>query len=387
MNANVTSTGSPARPGPERTELPGGRGRREIRGPAQAAGGMFLVGTLAGVSGVIGDYPVYGGQALRYLVAAVLLLAVARASGLRFLRPRLREAALLVALALFGLALFNVCVIEATRHGGPVLPGAVLGAVPLVLALVGGRPSPRTVGAAAVVVTGTTLATGLGSGDLPGLLWSLGALGCELAFTLLAVPLLPRFGAVRVSAYSSVLAVPLLAGTGWLADGTAMLRAPSAAEAAGLAYQAVVVTTVAFLLWYDALPRIGHGTAGLFAGLIPVGAIVTGAVLGLGAPTLPDLLGVALVVSGIAIGLGGTHRSPAASPRDALADPSRDPAGEPPGGPGDDPYGGPLSGTGGSSRAAGSPAAGGAPSPAAVAVPREAPASSPATGASVRRLP
>ncbi|GGP93251.1 DMT family transporter [Streptosporangium pseudovulgare] len=351
---------------------------------------MFLVGTLAGVSGVIGGYPVYGGQALRYLAAAVLLLAVARASGLRFLRPRPREAALLVALALFGLALFNVCVIEATRHGGPVLPGTVLGAVPLVLALIGGRPSPRTVGAAAVVVSGTTLATGLGSGDLPGLLWSLGALGCELAFTLLAVPLLPRFGAVRVSAYSSVLAVPLLAGTGWIVDGTAMLRVPSAAEAAGLAYQAVVVTTVAFLLWYDALPRIGHGTAGLFAGLIPVGAIVTGAVLGLGAPTLPDLLGVALVVAGIAIGLGGTHHSPAspaASPRDALAGPPRDLVGEPPGGPGDDPYGGPLSGTGGSSRAAGSPAAGGAPSPAAAAAPREAPASSPATGASARRLP
>ncbi|MFF0306731.1 DMT family transporter [Streptosporangium sp. NPDC004379] len=395
MKADVTFTGRAARrggsgggagdgaggPAGGRTASRGGpvgRGRREMRGPVQAATGMFMVGTLAGVSEAIGGYPVYGGQALRYLVAAVLLFAVARASGLRFLRPRPREAALLVALALFGLAAFNVCLSEAARHGGPALAGTVLGMSPIVMALISGRPSPRTVGAATVVAAGAVLATGLGSGDLPALLWSLAALGCEVSFTLLAVPLLPRFGAVRVSAYSSALAVPLLAAAGWLADGTAMLRVPSAAEAAGLAYQAVLVTTVAFLLWYGALPRLGPGTAGLFAGMMPVGAIVAGTVLGLGAPTLPDLAGAALVVAGIAIGLGGPRRSPVTSPRDALTGPSPGPGG---------PYGGALSGAGGSSPAAGSPAAGGAASPAAAAAPWEAPASSPATEASARRLP
>ncbi|MFS1300504.1 DMT family transporter [Streptosporangium longisporum] len=291
--------------------------RSELRGPVQAAGGMFLVGTLAGISGVIGDYPVYGGQALRYLAAAVILLAVARLAGLRFLRLTPREVALLVALALTGLVLFNVCVIEGTRHGGPALVGTVLGAVPLALALFGGRPSRRVLGAATVVVAGTTVATGLGSGDPAGLLWALGALGCEVCFSVLALPLLPRLGAVRVSAYSTVLAVPLLTAAGLLADGTALVRVPTVPEAAGLAYQAVFVTSVAFLLWYDALPRLGRGTAGLFAGLIPVGAIVTGVVLGLSVPTWPDLLGAALVVAGIAIGL---------SPRGSPADGARSPA-------------------------------------------------------------
>lgn len=103
---------------------------------------MFLVGTLAGVSGVIGDYPVYGGQALRYLSAAMILLAVARLAGLRFVRLTLRETALLATLSLTGLVIFNVCVIEATRHGGPALVGTVLGTVPLALALFGGRPRP-----------------------------------------------------------------------------------------------------------------------------------------------------------------------------------------------------------------------------------------------------
>ncbi|MGW0587973.1 DMT family transporter [Streptosporangium sp. NPDC002607] len=289
--------------------------RPELRGLSEAAGAMFLVGTLAGVSGVIGDYPVYGGQAMRYLLAAAVLLAVTWMAGLRFVRLTPRETALLAALSLTGLVIFNVCVIEATRHGGPALVGTVLGTVPLALALLGGRPSPRLLLAAAVVVTGATVATGLGSGDLAGLLWSLGALGCEICFSMLAIPLLPKLGAVRVSAYSAALAVPLLVIAGLLADGTAMIRVPTAPEIAGLGYQSLIVTTVAFLLWYDALPRLGPGTAGLFAGLIPVGAIVTGAILGLGAPSVPDLLGAALVVTGIVIGLrAGAPAAGAGSP-------------------------------------------------------------------------
>ncbi|MEU8202507.1 DMT family transporter [Streptosporangium sp. NPDC049046] len=288
--------------------------RRGWRGPVEAATAMFLVGTLAGVSGVIGEYPVYGGQALRYLLAAVILLAVARLAGLRFVRLTPRETALLAALSLTGLVIFNVCVIEATRHGGPALVGTVLGTVPLALALLGGRPSPRLVGAAAVVVAGATVATGLGSGDLTGLLWSLGALGCEVCFSLLAIPLLPKLGAVRVSAYSVTLAVPMLVVTGLLVDGAAMIRVPTAPELAGLGYQSLIVTSVAFFLWYDALPRLGPATAGLFAGLIPVGAIATGAVLGLGVPSAPDLLGAALVVAGIVIGLSSAG-SPAAGER------------------------------------------------------------------------
>ncbi|MFJ2028873.1 DMT family transporter [Streptosporangium sp. NPDC087985] len=287
--------------------------RTRTRGLVQAAGAMFLVGTLAGVSGMIQSYPVYGGQALRYLLGAAVLLTVTRVAGLRSVRLTPRESALLAALSLFGLVIFNICVIEATRHGGPALVGTVLGTVPLALALLGGRPSPRVLGAATVVVTGATLATGLGSGDLPGLMWSLGALFCELCFSLLAIPLLPRLGAVRVSAYSAALAVPLLTVAGLLLDGTAMLRVPTLPEALGLGYQAMIVTAVAFFLWYDALPRIGAGTAGLFAGLIPVGAITTGVVLGLGTPSVPDLLGAVLVVAGIAIGLSGAGPPPPAA--------------------------------------------------------------------------
>ncbi|MFI6325305.1 DMT family transporter [Nonomuraea sp. NPDC050556] len=281
-------------------------------GVIRAATAMFLVGTLAGVSGLIKDYPVYGGQAVRYLVAAVILMAVIRG---RSVRLTAREWLYLIGLVVLGLVVFNVAVVEATRASGPALVGTVLGTVPLALALLGGRPSRRLLAGSVVVVAGATIATGLGSGNLTGLLWSLAAFVGEVSFSMLAIPLLPKLGAVRLSAYSTALAVPMLAAVGLVAEGGSMLRVPTTAEALGYAYQAVVVTVVAFFLWYSALPKLGPGTAGLFAGLIPVGAIITGLVLGVAVPAGADLVGAGLVVAGIVVGLSARRsrgRSPAA---------------------------------------------------------------------------
>jgi drug/metabolite transporter (DMT)-like permease len=300
---------------------------------------MFLVGTLAAVSDAIEDYPLYGGQALRYAVAAVTMLAVARVRGLgpvrlarrtagdgpasgkarpgpgKPVRLTMSEWGLLAALSSTGLVIFNICVVEATRAAGPSLAGIVLATLPLALAVLGPLatraarsekrpPSPRVMGAALLVVAGAALSTGAGSGNVPGLMWSLGALACEICFSLLALPLLPKLGAIRISAYSAALAVPSLLAIGLIADGREMLRVPTAAEALGLSYLALIVTTVAFFLWYTALPRLGPDRAGLFAGMVPVGAIVTAAILGLGPPSIPDVAGAAVVVAGILLGLG-----------------------------------------------------------------------------------
>jgi drug/metabolite transporter (DMT)-like permease len=164
--------------------------------------------------------------------------------------------------------------------------------------------------AAVIVVVGATVASGLGGGSLTGLGYAVGALACEACFSLLAIPLLPKLGPVRVSAYTQVIAVPLLLIVGVIVDGNAMLRMPTGAEATALLYLATVVSAGAFLLWYGALPRLGADRAGLFAGMVPVGAIVTTVLLGLGTPTATELGGAALVIAGLAIGL--TPRRPSA---------------------------------------------------------------------------
>ncbi|MEV5576195.1 DMT family transporter [Spirillospora sp. NPDC052269] len=225
--------------------------------------------------------------------------------------PSVREFGFLVALAATGLAAFNVCIIFATRDTSPATIGTVVATVPIVLALVGPllsgrRPAVMTVLAACVVTAGAGLANGFGGGTVQGLLLSLGALGGEICFSLLAVPVLPRLGPIRTSAWSAALASPMLLVTGLITDGRHVLRLPTGAELAGLLYLTVIVTCAAFLLWYDALGRMGADRAGLFAGMIPVSAVLTTMVLGIATPRPAEIAGAALVAVGVVLGLRPT---------------------------------------------------------------------------------
>src|SRR5215470_5624696 len=197
------------------------------------------------------------------------------------------------------------------------LVGTVVGAVPVALAIAGPlltgsagrrRPSARVAAAAGVIVAGAALTTGLGTGSLRGLLFATGALACEAAFSLLAMPLLPKLGPIRVSGYAATAAVPIALAAAAIVDGPGMLRMPTTAEAAGLAYLAVVVSAGAFALWYTALPRLGADRAGLLAGVVPIGAIATTVTLGLGHPTAADLAGAALVTAELLLGLAPRGR-------------------------------------------------------------------------------
>ncbi|WP_299535858.1 DMT family transporter [uncultured Streptomyces sp.] len=274
---------------------------------AGAAAAMLLVGTSTAVSATIADYPVLSGQALRYALAAAILLTVVRSRRLPRAGLTPRDFLLLASLAATGLVGFNIFLVEATRVASPAMIGTVVGALPIVLALVGPmtqrrRPCARTVAAAAVVTLGAALAAGFGGGSPRGLLLSLGALAGEVAFSLLALPLLPKLGPLRVAAYPAALSVPVLLAASVVVDGTNALRLPSPTEAAAFGYLGALVTAAAFLLWYAALSRLGTDRAGLFAGLVPVGALLTTAVLGLGEVGRADVIGALVVAGGVVLG-------------------------------------------------------------------------------------
>jgi drug/metabolite transporter (DMT)-like permease len=136
-----------------------------------------------------------------------------------------------------------------------------------------------------------------------GFLLSLGALGCEAAFTLLAVPLIASLGTRSVSAYACLLAVPLLLVSGLALDGRDALPLASLEEAGALAYMAVVVTALAFVLWYSSVVRLGVERAGLFAGIVPISALLSATAIGESSLTLVRLLGAAAVGAGVTVGV------------------------------------------------------------------------------------
>src|SRR5215475_10777445 len=109
--------------------------RQERTGTALAAGSVLLVGGSVAASSMLGGYPVLGGQAIRYLVAGLLLAAWARLQRTPLPRPAGREWAWLAALAVIGLAGCSVLLIKATLVADPASIGVVIGAAPLVIVI------------------------------------------------------------------------------------------------------------------------------------------------------------------------------------------------------------------------------------------------------------
>jgi drug/metabolite transporter (DMT)-like permease len=278
--------------------------RAPITGAAAALAAMIALGTSFAATAELADYPVVASQALRYGIAALALAALTR---FHVRRPTCRDGIRLGLLAATGLAGFNGFLIAALRQGDAASVGAVVGCVPVVLAAVTAvrRRSieTRVVVAATVVAAGAAVVQGFGGAMTPaGMGYSLGALGCEAAFSLLAAPLAERLGVVGVTLWASALAVPMLLGAGLVAAQPAP-GIPSATEFVAVGYLGLVVTAGAFCLWYASILRLGVDRAGLFTGIVPVSALAAAVALGQSHLTLPRALGASAVAAGIAIGM------------------------------------------------------------------------------------
>jgi drug/metabolite transporter (DMT)-like permease len=278
-------------------------------GALSAAAAMIALSGAFVVTPLLLGYPVYAGQAIRYAVATLILTGLAQRRGLAGLRINLREVGTLLALAATGLVAFNVAMIEGLRSLAPETIGTVIGASPIALAGLGPlverrRPSRRVLVAALTAVAGSAIVYGAAPGSRRGLAFAVVALACESSFSLLALPLLPRLGPLRVSAYVTGLASILLGALAVARCPLSPFPVPNARELAALAYLALVVTAFAFLAWYTGLQRLGAGRAGLFIALLPVMTMLLSAALGTGVVTPSKWIGSGLVALGLVLGTG-----------------------------------------------------------------------------------
>ncbi|MET9963339.1 DMT family transporter [Streptomyces sp. NPDC006326] len=282
--------------------------RRALRDLAPGTLGMVLVGGSVTVSRSLVHAPLFATQAVRYLAATLLLLAFARVARVPVLRPRGREWLWLAGIAATGLVLFNVAVVRGVAHAEPAVIAVAVASVPVLLGVVGplleGRgPSRRILVAAVLVVAGAVLVEGTGRTDAAGVAWAGLALACEAGFTLLAVPVLRRHGPWGVSVHAVWLGAVMLATLALFAERPADLLDLGPGQWAAAGYLAVMVTAVAFLLWYRTVAAVGAGRAGLLTGVAPLSAAAVGALAGGGVPGMPVWLGLVVVVAGLATGL------------------------------------------------------------------------------------
>lgn len=299
------------------TSRSSGGGRGLLRAILTGAFATSLVGGSVGVSQKLTTAPLMSAQAIRYAAAALILLLLARRRGVRLARPRGREWLWLSGIAAFGLVLFNIAIVRGVAHAEPAAIAVAVACVPVVLGVVGPllerrSPSVRVLTAAVVVTAGSALVEGTGRTDAVGLAWAAVALVCEAAFTLLAVPVLPRHGAWGVSLHSVWIGALMFGALGLGSEGPKAALRLTATDWSAIAFLAVMVTAAAFLLWYSTVASLGAGTVGLLTGVAPMAAAVVGAALGGRLPGPSVWAGVLVVLAGLATGLsarGGVDQS------------------------------------------------------------------------------
>lgn len=269
--------------------------------------GMVLLGSSVAVIAATRHLPVFGVQAARYAVAALTLVILARALGIRLVLPRGGDIAWVLGGAMSGLVGFNLATIVGTRHAEPGLLGAAVACIPIALAVAGPltqrrRPSPHVVTGAIVVSVGAVAVTGWGRGDGIGILMAASLIAFEAGFTLMGSRALPRMGPWSYSAATAVVAATSFAVLSALIERPAPASFAQPEAVAASLYLGAVATALAFVLWFTGVQRLGSGTVGLCAGIAAPAAALIGALFGAPLPSLGAWLGMAVIAVGLLIG-------------------------------------------------------------------------------------
>lgn len=276
-------------------------------------GAMLLVVIIWGVNFPIiktafDELPPFVFNGLRYLIAAILLVAILR----RLERPQplawvdLPGLALLAILGHAGYQALFMAGLARTTAGHSSL---ILAMVPLFVGVLGvalglERPSRRMwlglvvafAGAFALIRGRGTLSSG--TGTLAGDLLTLAAAICWAAYTVLARPFLVRFSPLRLTTVTLVLGLPVILAMAAPGLGRLDWRAISGPAWAAAAFSSLFAVVVSYVIWYSSVQAVGSTRTAAFSNLIPVVALIAAwAVLG-------EPLGLAQIGGGAIVLLG-----------------------------------------------------------------------------------
>ncbi|ANZ36342.1 hypothetical protein BBK82_09970 [Lentzea guizhouensis] len=275
-------------------------------GVAAGATAATIVGASVPITGMLEGYPVLTGQAMRYALAAVILLLVAR----RLPRPAWRDVLPLLGVVLTGMLGFNAVLLAAQQYAEPGFVAAVMGASPIALALLARQRSLAAIVGAVVVAAGVVVLSGGGAWHGPGLLLALLTMAGEVCFTLFAVGVVKRLGVLGVATWTCIIAAVIGSVLGTFVGGW---QVPNTTQTLALVSLAVLVTALAFGLWYFSVNRLGSDRAGVLIGLMPVAGLAASVLLGVQDLTFVSVVGVVTVTLGCAIalyrGVGGKSRA------------------------------------------------------------------------------
>ncbi len=286
---------------------------RQVIAYLQLAAAMTIVGSsVAAGKLIVATIPPFIAGAGRFILASLLLVPLAYS--LRQTPQHLprRDWAILLLQAFAGIFLFNVFLLYGLRLTTATTAGVIIGTTPAVTALFGAlifREQARPlqwlgIGLAAcgAIIANLPTATAGTTASAPfvGTMLVLGAVCGEACFALASKALAgrstPLFNATAVSVFGLCFFLPPALNE---ARTFAFTTVPFSSWLI-VAYTGVVVTVLAFILWFSGVQHVSASVAAGFTGVLPTSALLFSALL-LGEPlTRLHLLSISCVLLGLA---------------------------------------------------------------------------------------
>lgn len=261
-------------------------------------------------------------NALRFPLAAGAL-----AIGLRFvpgpLLPRRQDVGRVLLLGVVGNVAYQLCFIfglDWTLAGNASLLLSTTPVWTLVFSAVSGHERPTssavlgvlaTLVGIAFVVLGRGDALSLASGTLAGDLLILAGSMLWALYTVAGRVPVDRYGPLRLTTWALCVGTPVLVAMGLPSLVTTDLGGISPGAWGGVVYAGLLSVGLAYLLWYRGVRKLGNSRTAIYSNLVPVMALFT-AWLWLGEmPTALQLVGAAIILSGLTLArLGQSPRLP-----------------------------------------------------------------------------
>ncbi len=264
------------------------------------------------VKTAIQQIPALGFNALRLATACIVLVAVSRLRGEPV--PSRRDWPRLATLGLFGHCCYQLTFVSGLARTTVANSSLVLGCMPIAVLVLNALSRRReAVGVrgwlgVALAVAGVYLVAGQGAGatseTLIGDALTLVALWCWAWYTIGARDLLERYSPLQLSAWATVVGAAC-----YLPFGVPDLLRLDWAAVSGWAWVALVVSgllalSVAHIIWYTGVQRLGSARTSVYSNLVPVVAM-TVAHVWLNEPIgAARIAGAALVLTGLLLTRG-----------------------------------------------------------------------------------
>jgi drug/metabolite transporter (DMT)-like permease len=270
---------------------------------------------------VLTDLPPLWAAAVRFMLGAVLMFAIAGVRRDDLLGLLRRHAAVYLLLGLVGITAFNLLFFYAMQSSSANNAALIMAINPLLTALLaavflGEKPAARHWLALPVALSGVLVVISHGNmGTLASLSFAHGDLLMLAATTswalynILTRRYMPQGSAIANTSWIMAVGAALLLSVAL--DSDSHIHTLDLKASIAMAIMVVGGTVLAYLFWGIGIARLGAARAAIFLNLVPVFAMLTSAIIGT-LPSASQLAGGLLVLGGVTLSMLPARRAVAA---------------------------------------------------------------------------